>query len=303
MRGLRIELVLLGVVALLWGSAFVAIRAGLLAGASPFLFAALRYAAATGVIAAAALATRQARPSRGPFLISSLLGGVCLMGAYAALVYWGEQYSAGGLAAVLVSTAPIWTAIVSIAALPTERLHGLGWVAIALGFVGVVLLFLPDLVGGGSGNLAGLLALITAAAFAAVGSVGLRRLGMKPSGLWNLTGEFGVATIILVPLALLTPGGLAFPVNAITVGTLIYLAIGSSVFGYGLYFVLLERVGPARANVVAYLNPIVGLSVGFLLLGESVTPLELGGFALILLAVASLQLERRRAPPAPAAGS
>ena len=116
----------------------------------------------------------------------------------------------------------------------------------------------------------------------------------RPSSLWNLSGEFTVASLVLLPLAILTPGGLAFPVNSLTVTLVLYLALGSSVFGYGLYFVLLERAGPSRANVVAYLNPVVGLVVGFLFLGESVTTAELGGFGLILFAVALLQRERRR---------
>jgi drug/metabolite transporter (DMT)-like permease len=299
----RVNLALLGVVALLWGSAFIAIRAGILAGVSPFVFAAYRYALAAGVTVAVAYGTRQPRPDPRTWVVSSLLGGIFLMGAYAALVYWGEQYTSGGFASVLVSTAPIWTAVAALSLLPSERLRGLGWIGIAAGFSGVVLLFLPGLAHAYSGGIAGPLALTAAAASAAFGSVMLRRLGLRPAGLWNLSGELGIATLLLLPLALVTPGGLTFPVSALTVGTLVYLAIGSSVFGYGLYFVLLQRAGPTRANVVAYLNPVVGLTVGIIALQEAVSLPELAGFVLILLAVALIQLEGRRtghSPPASA---
>jgi len=297
MRPARVELALLAAVPLLWGSAFVAIRAGLLAGASPFVFAEYRYVLATLVVTGAALASRQPRPERRAFVPAAVLGGIFLMGGYAGFLYWAEQFTSGGLASVLVSTVPLWTVLFAFPLLPGERLRIVGWGGIVLGLAGVVVLFLPGLTTVHSREFPGLLAGVAAAASAAAGSVLLRRSGVRPSNLWNLSGEFGVASLVLLPLALLTPGGLAFPVTPVTVGTLLYLALGSSVLGYGLYFHLLQRTGPSHANVVAYLNPVVGLTVGLLLLGESVTAVELSGFGLIVLSVAVLQWERQRPRP------
>jgi probable blue pigment (indigoidine) exporter len=294
MRATASELALLAVVPSLWGSAFIAIRAGLLAGAPPFAFAEYRYVLATALVALGAVASRQPRPARRPFLVSALLGGVFLMGVYAALIYWGEQYTSGGLTSVLVSTAPVWTAIIALVLLPAERLGVLGWAGVGIGLSGVVLLFLPDLGVPHGGGVGALMAPLLAAASASAGAVLVRRSGVHAAGLWNLTGQLGVASLILLPLTALAPGGFSFPVTPLTLGTLLYLAVGSSAIAYGLFFVLLHRVGPARASMVAYLNPAVGLTVGWLALGESITPAELGGFGLILLAVALLQVERRR---------
>ncbi|HEV2318087.1 MAG TPA: DMT family transporter [Thermoplasmata archaeon] len=304
MRADRLDLLFLVVVAGLWGSAFIAIRAGLLAGASPFIFAEYRYALATAVVGVFCLATRQERPPLRAWLSSSLLGGCFMMGGYAALLYWGEQYTGGGLASVFVSSVPLWTALVAFRLLPSERLGRWGWSAVGLGFVGVLVIFLPEVLAPGGGSIDGAIGALAAAALAAVGSVLLRRTGVNPSGAWNLTGELGVATLFLLPIALLVPGGLAFPVTAVTIGTTIYLAVGASVLGYGLYFVLLQRAGPQRSNMVTYLNPVVGVSIGFLALGEGVTVLEILGFGLILLSIYLLRSERRPAgPPVAARGT
>jgi probable blue pigment (indigoidine) exporter len=295
MRAGRVELALLVAVPLLWGSAFVAIRAGLLAGASPFIFAEYRYVLATALVAIAAMASRQPLPDRRSFLATSLVGGVLMMGGYAGLLYWAEQYTSGGLASVLVSTAPVWTAIVAFPVLPLERLGRLGSAGVALGLAGVVVLFLPGIANVHSLAVPGLLAAAGSAALASVGAVMLRKANLRASSLWNLTGEFGIASLVLLVPALLLPGGLTFPVTTVTIGMTLYLAVGASVLGYGLYFHLLQRTGPARAMTVTYLNPLVGLTTGFLFLGESVTAMEIAGFALVLFAVLLLQLERRRA--------
>jgi probable blue pigment (indigoidine) exporter len=296
MRARATDWALLGTVPLLWGSAFIAIRAGLVAGAPPFAYAAFRYLIATAVVAAAAGLTRQPRPERRAWLTSALLGGVFLMGGYAALLYWGEQYTSGGLASVLVSTAPVWTAGIAFGLLPEERLGVLGSGAIAVGLAGVFLLFLPSLGSSPKGGLLPLLAPLGSAGLAAAGAVLVRRSGVRAAGLWNLSGELAVASMILVPLAVVSPGGLSMPFTPLTTAMLLYLAIGSSAVGYGLFFVLLHRVGPSRASMVAYLNPAVGLTVGWLALGETVTAAEIGGLALILASVALLQSERRRLP-------
>jgi probable blue pigment (indigoidine) exporter len=117
-----------------------------------------------------------------------------------------------------------------------------------------------------------------------------------------LTGELGVATIVLLPIAALAPGGFQFPLTDVTIGTTLYLALGASVLGYGLYFVLLQRAGPQRSNMVAYLNPVVGVSIGFLALGEGVTILEVLGFGLILVSVYLLRSEHRKAIAGPESG-
>jgi drug/metabolite transporter (DMT)-like permease len=153
----------------------------------------------------------------------------------------------------------------------------------------VVVLFLPDLAGGGASALHGALLVIGAAVAAAAGSVLLRRWVTAPPSSWGLTTEFAAASILLGLLAFSIPGQAHIPWNTTVLLALLYLIALPSIVGYSLYFRLLHRVGPHRANLVTYVNPVAGIVVGVALLGESVSASELFGFLLI---VAGLVLVR-----------
>lgn len=294
----RLDLLAIVALAALWGSAFIAIRAGLLAGASPFLFAGLRFLLAAGAAALVAVATRTPLPAPRLLARAAVLGALSLVGGYSVLVYWGESSTAGGLSAVLIATVPLWSGIVGHSLLPSERFGRGGWAGIAVGFLGVVVLLLPDLRAGVSW--AGPVALVGAAALFSVGSVTLRRLGGGPEGAWSLVAQFAASALFLLPFAL-AAGPLDFPVTAVTVGALVYLAVGSSVVGFVLYFWLFHRVGPARAGFVTYVSPVMGLALGALLLGEVVSLVELAGLGLIVVGILLVRGERpSRAPAAEA---
>ena len=284
-------LLLLGVA---WGSAFVAIRAGIEAGASPFAFAAARYLLAAVAFFLLAIATREPRPSRRSLAVSAALGGSLIIGGYALFLYWGEGQVGAGFAAVIIAMAPIASAVLARQLLPGERFGTLGAAGIAVGFVGVVVMFLPELGGGHPGPLDGALAVLAAALCAAIGTVVLRKVHPAPQGLWGIGVQFVASTAFLAVAAAVTPGESSLPLSSTVVASLLYLVVVSSIIGYLIYFTLHHRVGPARANLVAYVGPVVGVGLGALLLGESVGGAELAGFALIVAGIAALQVERYR---------
>lgn len=303
MQGSRADAALLVSVGTLWGSAFIAIRAGILAGASPFLYALLRVLLAAVIMAGVALALREPRPSRRELFRSAALGGLFLMGGYSLLLYWGEESTPGSLATILVATAPLLSALCSYPIIPSERFGRAGAVGIALGFVGVAAIFLPRLTAERSVDLLGAVAVFGAALLFSVGSVVLRWLGGGRQGPWHLTVQFTASAAVLGLAVLATLPSESFPLTTVTVGTVVYLAVGSSVLGYGLYFILHHRVGPSRANLVAYVNPIAGILLGVALLGESVAWFELVGFGLVVAGLGLLQLERARRAAPPVVGS
>ncbi|HZY92707.1 MAG TPA: EamA family transporter [Thermoplasmata archaeon] len=302
MRSSHVDVALLLATGTLWGSAFIAIRAGILAGASPFLYAEVRLVLAAAIMAAVALANREARPPTRELVRSALLGALFLMGGYSLLLYWGEQSTPGSLATILVATAPLVSALFAYPLIPAERFGALGLSGILLGFVGVATIFLPRLSGSPEVDLLGALAVFGAGTLFAFGSVVLRRLGGGRQGYWHMTGQFAASAILVGGAVAATAGTERFPVTAITVGTVLYLAVGSSVLGYGLYFRLHHRVGPQQANAVAYVNPVVGVLLGIALLGESIAWFEVAGFALVVGGLALLHWERQRRAEKPRPG-
>jgi probable blue pigment (indigoidine) exporter len=286
---------LLVLLAFLWGSAFVFIRQGIALGAAPLPFAAVRYGLSAVAFFAIAAARREGVPNRATLLVSALVGGVLVIGLYGGFLYWGEQYTTGGYAAVLASTGPIFTVVVAYAILPAERLSWRALAGIAIGFAGVVALVAPQLSGSAVGTWPGPEFVILALLSTALGTVLLRRFGGGRQGLWQIGTQFGVATLLLGAAALLLPFPRALPLSEGVVATLVALVLLASVGGYFVYFLLHHRVGPVRANIVAYLAPLVGVGVGSGFFGEPVTVWEIVGFVVVVTGVTLVIWDRSRA--------
>lgn len=254
-------------------------------GASPLLFAAVRYLLSAIAFSLLAAVRRVPLPRAREALISASLGGILIIGLYGGLLYWGEQYTTGGYAAVLAATAPILTVVVAYSLLPSERLGRLALGGLGLGFVGAVVLVAPALVGSPVGTWPGPLFVLGAFTVTAVGTVLLRRIATGPQGLWQIGLQFLVAGCLLTGVGAVLPFPERLPSAPQVWYSLAALVLLSSVIGYFAYFALHHRVGPVRANIVAYLIPLVGVGIGSGFFGEPVTVWEVAGFLIVLAGV------------------
>jgi probable blue pigment (indigoidine) exporter len=294
----RRNLLLLIVLGLVWGSAYPVIRYGLLDGATPIAFAAARYAFSAAAIALLAAGTRVARPSNRSLALSAAIG-IPIVAVYGLLLYVGEQTTSGGLAAILIGVTPLLTALFALVALPGESLGRAGYVGLVVGFLGVVVLVFPPPGVVLAASLWGPVAVFGAALSVAGGTVLLRRTRPEGENLWGLSVQFAVATVVLaaaIPVAEPHP---ALAWNSGGILSLAYLVVVPSLVGYTLYFYLHHQVGPVRANVVAYVNPVAALSIGTILFAEPFQLWELAGFGLI---VAGLTILTRFGRPKPVGG-
>jgi len=293
-RLLRTDALLLVSLALLWGSAYVAIREGILAGASPFIFAGTRYAIVAVLLATVAALRRDPWPSRREALLSAAVGGTLIIGFYGMLLFWGEQFTSGGYASVLSGTAPIFTIVFAYSILPSERLSPTAVLGVAVGFLGIVVLVLPSLTGGLAESWEGPVAVLGAFILFSLGSVLLRRWSREAQGIWQLSLQFGVGSAILGVALVVVPGPEALPFTVAVWGWILVLVVFASLLGYVVYFRLHHRIGPGRANLVAYMLPLVGVGLGSGLFGEPVTLWEVVGFALIATGLTLVFLTRNR---------
>jgi drug/metabolite transporter (DMT)-like permease len=280
------NLVLFLLLAAAWGSAFMAIKAGL-AYFPPVLFAAVRYDVA-GVImlAYAAYVVDDPFPRGRTQWAVVAVGSVLLIAGYHAFLFVGETDPAvtSAAAAVLVSLSPVLTTGFARVFLPGERLTVLGVAGLLLGLVGVVVLTQPDptdLLGGGA--VAKLLVFAAAATFA-LGSVLTRRLDsdmpIETMEAWSMVG--GALVLHLVSLGL--GESLAAVVWSVeSVAALAYLSIVASAVGFLVYFDLLDRLGPIEINLVSYVAPVFAALSGWVFLAEVPTVYTGVGFALIFV--------------------
>jgi probable blue pigment (indigoidine) exporter len=288
----RQDLLLLILLGGLWGTAFPVIRVGILAGAPPLVFAAVRYALTAGCLVPIALVLRARVPPRSQLIPAAIFGGVFIIGLYGGLLYIGEQSTSGGLAAVLAASASFWSVLFGYAILPGERFGREEMIGLVVGFVGVGVLVLPELGTGPTTTLVGSIFVLVAVVSFAAGGVLLRRTVPAEPTLWTLTTQFAVAAALVGAIAISVGEPRALGNASATLPTLAYLVVFPSILGYVLYFRLHHRVGPSRANLVVYVGPVVAVIVGFVLFGEKVTPIEIGGMALIVVGLYIVQRGR-----------
>lgn len=277
----------------LWGSSFVAIKAGL-EYIPPVLFASLRYdVAGLLLLGYAALATDRWLPRSRDDWTEILVGSVLVIAAYNIFLFVGEQGVTSGVAAILVATSPLLTTGFSRLFLPDSRLTPLGLVGLGCGFLGVVLVALPST---GTVTVDELVApglVFLAAVSVALGSVLIERtdgdIDTEGGVAWSFTlGAVGMhATSAVLPTEAV--GDLSLTVEAVV--ALAYLSILASVVGYVIYFRLLDRLGAVDINLVSYVAPVVAALVGWLLLGEQLDPLTVLGFGIIATGFGLLKRE------------
>ena len=277
----------------LWGTAFMAIKAGL-AYFPPVLFAAFRYdVAGLLMLGYAIYATDRRRPRGSAEWALVGVGAVFLIAAYHAFLFVGEQGTTSAAAAVVVSLSPVLTTAFARVFLPSERLTTAGIAGILLGLVGVVVLTSPDPTTLLNGDLLAEGLVFAAALSFAFGSVLTRRipaeLPIETMEAWSMVG--GALLMHGVSVALgesprtieVTPAGIA---------ALAYLSIAASAVGFLIYFDLLDRLGPIEINLVSYVAPVFAAISGALLLDESIDVATVAGFVLIF---AGFVLLKRRA--------
>ncbi|MEF8757840.1 MAG: EamA family transporter [Halobacteriales archaeon] len=275
--------ILFVVLAVVWGSAFTAIKAGL-EYFPPVLFAALRYDAAGVLILAYAVSVTDRWLPRGRAEWTLVaVGGTLMIAAYHAFLFVGEQGTTSAAAAIVVSLSPILTTGFARAFLPDERLTTLGIVGLLVGFAGVGILSNPDPNNLLETRTVSLFLIFLAAASFALGSVLTRRidaaLPIETMEAWSML--VGAVVMHAVSLALAEPIG-EVRLTAEAILALGYLVVGASALGFLIYFDLLDRLGPIEINLVSYAAPVAAALTGFLFLSETPTPNTAAGFACIL---------------------
>jgi drug/metabolite transporter (DMT)-like permease len=233
-------------------------------------------------------------PSRAEWLGCAVVGVLLLVANGAVGI--GEKTVPSGLAALLVATVPLWL-LGFDAVLNHARLGPAPMAGLALGLVGVGLL---SGLGGGSGQISvvGVVIILVAAAMWALGTIMTRRVTIPSSaalasGMQLLCG--GVAL-----LALAAAGGEFGSLHLAEVSlrswlALAYLIVIGSIVAFSAYGIAVRSLPTATVATYAYVNPVIAVLLGTLILNERLTPAMFGGGALIVGAVV---LVVRRSPPA-----
>lgn len=290
------EAVLFSILALCWGSSFVAIEVGL-EYVPPLLFAGFRYALAGAIVLGyAAVATDRARPTTRAEWLAVAVAGVFVIALYHGLLYLGELYVPGAVAATVVSTAPILTAAFAGVLLPEERLAPAGVVGFVLGLLGVIAVVQPSSTAlTGEVTLGVALVFASAVAFA-LGSVLTRPIDSSlPVETLQAWAMLVGAAVLLGWAALRGESIAAIEYTPATVLSFGYLTLVSGAFAFFLYFELLERSGATQVILVSYAEPVVAMGVSWIVVGYVVDSLTVLGLLTILAGFVVIKRDALRA--------
>jgi drug/metabolite transporter (DMT)-like permease len=271
---------------LVWGSTYLAIRVAV-ETIPPFLMAGVRYLIAGVVLYPFAryhAGRNMDRPSAAHWRAATIIGALMLLGGNG-LVSWAEQTVPSGIAALLVATVPIWLVLL-------DRVMGkarAGWIAIGgllLGLVGVALLVMPA--GPQRVHLAGAVGVLSAAFFWALGSLYSRSAPQPSSSLLSTSMQMLSGGAVLFVVAFAAGDFSRLDLGRVSIESILGVAwlIGpGSIIGMTSYIYVLKKLPTSTVGTYAYVNPIVAVFLGWVILDEVVTLQTLVGGAVILLAV------------------
>jgi drug/metabolite transporter (DMT)-like permease len=291
----RIALAFLSIYTI-WGSTYLAIRFAV-ETFPPFLMAGIRFLIAGGVLYAWMRLRGAPRPTRANWKAATIVGGLLLLGGNGGVVK-AEQVFPSGLTAVLITTVPIWMALVEL--LRKDRivptLHVI--LGLILGFVGVVLLVGPgNLAGSGGLNPLWAGVLILASLSWATGSVYSRNASLPKTTLLGSGMEMLAGGILLLVASLVSQEWVGFQpsnLSLLSLVSFVYLIVFGSLIGFSSYVWLLTKTTTARVSTYAYVNPVVAVFLGYFLAGEQLTLRTLLASSVIVIAVVVITTYKSR---------
>ncbi len=276
-------------ICLVWGTTYLAIRVAL-ESIPVFLVAGLRWMAAGLILTAITrLRGRPLPPLRqwGPLALLGFLMNVLGNG----FVVWAEQYVASGLTAVIIASVPFWSVGFEAVLPGGDRLRGGTLLALTVGFAGIVVLVWPEMSAGGEAGaamLGGVVAIQIACAGWALGTSYAKRHPSASDPFAASAIQMLASGTMLLTIATISGEWTALQFTPRSLGALVYLTIAGSVIAYTAYLYTVAHLPLTTVSLYAYINPLIAVLLGAVLLDEPLSPriavaslLVLAGMALL----------------------
>lgn len=270
---------------ILWGSTYYGIKIAL-QDYPPFLLTSIRMLIAGGLMFIVLRLRGVAAPTRKQWRAIFVLA-ILLTVLSNALVNLAEETVSTGLVAIGVAAMPLWAGLFS--AMRGEHPSAREWFGIAIGFAGVLWLNIGTEMNAGW---AGLLAVLIAPISWAWGSIWSRKQDL-PAPFMSAASQMLVGSVFACIVGLALGERITEMPAFIPTLAMLYLVVAGSIFGFTAYIWLLHHVRPALATSYAYVNPVIAVAIGALLLGEKFNSSAIGAMLLILFGVVLMTVKKK----------
>jgi len=289
-----------------WGSTYLAIRFTI-ETIPPFISAGMRFLVSGTVLYLLCRVRGDPSPKKVEWRSASIIGLLLLLGGNGALV-WAEQRIPSGIASLFIATIPIWMVLIDSLRPNGVRANWFTWLGVLVGFLGIALLANPWQSHPASPPLdpVGMLVLILAALFWSIGSLYSRNASLPSSSLLGTGMEMLVGSLGLFVFGTLIGEWNQFHLPTISfrsLGGLIYLILFGSFIGFVAYTWLLRNAPTPIVSTYAYVNPVVALFLGSVIVNEHLDGRDIISALIILSGVVLIttakSLGMRKASPIP----
>lgn len=286
------ELLLLLMLATLWGASYTFIRIGV-ATIPPITLIAARTLIAGGVLFAI-IRWRGLSLPRDPSVWRRFLVQACLNSVIPfTLIAWAERTVDAGLATILNSTTPIFTFLLAAILLRNERVTAYKLFGIAMGLAGICLIVGFDALNGFGRQLPAQLAVVLASVcYAGAALFGRNFKGLDP--MMPAVGSLLCGAVILIPVGLVVDRPWTLAPSTASILALLALAILSTALAFSIYFRLIQTLGSIGTTAQAYLRVPIGVAIGVVFLGEPLTQTAGIGLVCVIIGVMAMTMAPRR---------
>lgn len=263
-----------------WGSTYLAIKIGI-ASFPPFMFAGTRFVIAGLLMLSYGRFKGYTLPTDIKEAAKMAIVGILLLTGGNGLVTLAERSVASGIASLMVAMVPIYIAIIEVIILRRIRLSLKGVLGMGLGFVGVYMLVGPS----GESTTLGFVMLLLAGMLWSIGSVFSQSITKASHIVINIGIQMLTGGLMLLVLSLLTREQIPDHIVLNGILALIYLILFGSIVGYSSYIYVLKHWPASKAGTYAYVNPVVAVCLGFIILSEPIHLKSAFAMTLILVSV------------------
>lgn len=258
-------------ICIIWGTTYLALRVGV-TQFPPFLFSVLRFLTAGPILIGLMLTIGKAKFPDKEVLIHQAISGFFMITLGISIVGWAEVYISSGMAAIICSIMPVWVILINLIVNKDEKPTFLILVGLTIGFCGIVMIFSEHLADFANSNYQlGILMTFLGNLGWAFGSVWIKKRNNHSNPFLNAGLQMLFGGLFIIPISLVFDDYSKIQWSNDVIYSLTYLSLIGSVAGYACYSYAIKHLPMTLVSLYAYINPIVAIILGWLILSEKLT--------------------------------